>query len=197
MKKPRHRRHPTAALPGFVCLLLCLTLTQPAATASPAYHIEISKSQRVLQLKQAETIIKQYHIAYGKGGDGTKKRSGDNKTPLGHYKVVEFKADSKFHFFILLNYPNLLDAWHGYQDQVINAAEFRDIASAHKFEESPPQDTGLGGYIGIHGIGKATKEKLDIHQEHNWTEGCIAMRNNEITELRKMVTIGMPVTITE
>ena len=167
------------------------------AAAESAVALKISKSDQTLKVIQDNEIIKNYRVAYGKGGSGGKRRLGDNKTPVGIYRITEFKEDSSFYFFIQLNYPNLSDAWHGYKDRLITAAEFRQIATAYRDGELPPQNTLLGGYIGIHGIGQVTSEKLDIHSMHNWTEGCIALRNEEISELRKYVSIGTPVFITE
>ncbi|NIQ11059.1 MAG: murein L,D-transpeptidase, partial [Gammaproteobacteria bacterium] len=131
------------------------------------------------------------------GGKGGKRRQGDNKTPVGVYRVMNFKKDSKFHFFMQLDYPNPTDGWYGYKDKIINAYDFREIAAAYKNREVPPQDTPLGGYIGIHGLGDMTKKKLKIHNEFNWTEGCIALRNDEISELRNYVTIGTRIIIRE
>ena len=192
-------RHSPPARALRLCLSLCLLLPPvvSCSTTTPAYHIEISKSRRSLQLKQENLVVKEYFIAHGQGGAGTKRRLGDGKTPLGHYRVAEFREKSKFHFFILLNYPNLLDAWYGYQNEVIDGADFRNIAAAARQRRAPPQSTGLGGYIGIHGIGETTRHKLDIHRAVNWTEGCIALRNDEIMELKELVTIGTPVIITE
>ena len=157
--------------------------------------IEISKSSQELTVKQADDVIKRFRIAYGKGGNDKKRRMGDNKTPKGTYRIINFKADSKFYFFMQLDYPNLIDAWHGYQNEIISASEFKAIATARSMEKTPPQHTSLGGYIGIHGIGEATDKKLRIHEVHNWTEGCIALKNEEMDELRKYVSIGTQVVI--
>ena len=96
-----------------------------------------------------------------------------------------------------LDYPNLLDAWYGYKNNVITARQFKQIAFAFKGKQQPPQNTPLGGYIGIHGLGDSTKEKLKIHEAFNWTEGCIALKNSEINALRQYVSIGTRVTIKE
>ena len=177
----------------FPILLYVLCQT---AVAAP-YTIEISKSDRILVIKQNEKTIKQYNISHGRGGKGTKIRSGDNKTPTGTYRAIDFKTNSKFHFFIQLNYPNPLDAWRGYRNEVISAAEFKQIIQAYKRKSLPPQSTGLGGYIGIHGIGLMTAEKSRIHEAHNWTEGCIAVKNEEINELKKYITLGTKIVIRE
>lgn len=161
------------------------------------YDIVISKSERQLSVKEGDQTIKQYRIAYGRGGDGTKRQLGDRKTPVGVYKIIDFKGDSKFYYFMQLDYPNLLDAWYGYKNKLISATEFKRIADAFKTRQKPPQDTNLGGHIGIHGLGEETEEKLDIQNGLNWTEGCIALTNEQIDDLRHYVAIGTKVVIKE
>jgi murein L,D-transpeptidase YafK len=162
-----------------------------------AFAIVISKSRQELVITKDDQIIKQYRISLGKGGAGTKRKLGDKKTPVGVYKIIDFKEDSKFHYFMQLDYPNLLDAWYGYKNNIITAADFKKIAHAYKEKQKPPQDTKLGGLIGIHGIGKESEEKLQIHNGFNWTDGCIALTNEQIVELRKYVDIGTKVLIKE
>ncbi|MCI0591635.1 MAG: L,D-transpeptidase family protein [Gammaproteobacteria bacterium] len=161
------------------------------------YELEVIKSKQLLLVKKGTEIERSYHVAYGMGGLGTKHRSGDSKTPEGVYRVLDFGKDSKFYYFMQLNYPNLLDAWYGYKNKVISGDEFEAILSAIRNTSLPPQDTGLGGYIGIHGIGQVNSEKLHIHNEFNWTDGCIALTNNEINDLRQYVSIGTRVLIRE
>ena len=178
-------------------MVLIVTAGIPVQAAAGPFEIEISKNSQVMLVKEHGQTIRKFHIAYGRGGDGTKARLGDNKTPVGVYRIMEFKSDSRFYYFMLLDYPSLLDAWRGYQNELINATQFREIATAHRDHTVPPQDTALGGYIGIHGIGDVNSEKLELHDLFNWTEGCIALKNEEINELRKYVTIGTRVTISE
>ena len=184
--------HPILAWP-----LLILFLSTFNAAYAAEYQLRISKKNNVLLVEQAGEIIKKFHIATGKGGVGTKRQRGDSKTPLGTYRIMKFKDSDRFHFFMQLDYPNLIDAWYGYKNQIITAEEFKRIASAYKNREVPPQDTGLGGFIGIHGLGETTDKKLTIHQNLDWTEGCIALTNEEIAELRQFVDIGTQVVIVE
>jgi len=167
------------------------------AVCAAEYQLVISKKQKQLTVKQGENIIKTFRIATGKGGKGTRIKQGDSKTPIGVYHIVDFKKDSKFHYFMQIDYPNLIDAWYGYKNAIISAEEFKKIASSYKKREIPPQNTHLGGYIGIHGLGPTNEQKLVIHHEANWTEGCIALTNEEINELRQYVKIGTQVVIRE
>lgn len=159
--------------------------------------IVINKSSKELAVKQGDRIIKRFHVAIGKGGEGTKREIGDKKTPVGVYRIIGFKENSKFFFFMQLDYPNLLDAWYGYKNNVISAGEFKKITYAYKNDSKPPQDTRLGGYIGIHGIGEENDQKMQIHNGYDWTNGCIALTNEQINELKKYVSIGTKVIINE
>ncbi len=178
-------------------IVLSILLNPAAYGSEDNYQLFISKSDKELLIKKGNTTVKRFDISLGKGGKGTKQRLGDNKTPIGVYKISDFKADSKFHYFMQLDYPNLLDAWYGYKNNIINAHDFKRIAFAFKDKQKPPQNTALGGYIGIHGLGESNKEKVKIHESFNWTEGCIALKNSEINKLREYVSIGTRVTITE
>lgn len=177
-------------------LLLFVLFSMTLAHASE-YQILISKKKNELMVEKAGQVVKTYHMASGKGGKGTKRLRGDSKTPLGAYRIASFKTSSRFHYFIQLDYPNLIDAWYGYKNKIIDADNFKRIASAYKNRKTPPQDTELGGFIGIHGLGETNDEKLNIHQELNWTSGCIALTNEEINDLRQYVAIGTPVIIKE
>lgn len=178
-----------------VCFLLLLCSNVLAVENQ--YDLVISRSSQELKIMNGEKVVKQFRITYGKGGKGAKRVLGDRKTPLGVYKIVNFKGDSKFYYFMQLDYPNLLDAWYGYKNKIITANEFKYITTSIKNDGVPPQDTKLGGYIGIHGLGDTTDQKLAIHNEVNWTQGCIAMTNEEINVLKKYVDIGTRVIINE
>lgn len=177
---------------GFI-LLLCIT----ANAYADSINLVINKSSQELAVKQGDKIIKRYRVATGKGGEGAKRLIGDKKTPVGVYRIVDFKENSKFYFFMQLDYPNLLDAWNGYKNNIISAGEFKEITYAYKNDSKPPQDTRLGGYIGIHGIGQESEEKVHIHNGYNWTDGCIALTNDQIIDLKKYVSIGTKVIINE
>jgi len=190
---------------ALIALFCCLWLhPAPAqvtgaayAPSSKEYELVINKSREELLVKHDDIVIKRYRAATGRGGKGNKRRLGDKKTPVGVYRIVDFKEDSRFHFFMQIDYPNLLDAWYGYKNELIDAREFRAITTALKNNEVPPQTTALGGYIGIHGIGEVDEEKLLIHESQNWTAGCIALTNEEINDLLQYVSIGTRIVIQE
>ena len=178
--------------------LLTFAALQPAwAAKSSGYVIEIIKSKQTLLVKHGNKIAKRFHVALGSGGAGDKRQRGDDKTPIGVYRIVKFRDSDKFFLFMMLNYPNVKDAFFGLKDKVIDRNQFDEIIHALKEGKIPPQNTKLGGFIGIHGLGEVDPERLAIHEHYNWTQGCIALTNAQIEDLRHYVSVGTKVVINE
>jgi murein L,D-transpeptidase YafK len=132
------------------------------------------------------------HLAFGAAGVKEKRRMGDDVTPRGIYTIGWIRSESKFVHFIGLNYPSLEDADRGLASGVIHRGAYDRIKRALEIGATPPQDTALGGFIGIHGVGRGS---LEIHQLANWTAGCIALDNQQIRRLARLIHIGMRVQI--
>jgi murein L,D-transpeptidase YafK len=132
------------------------------------------------------------HIAIGRRGAGAKRWSGDNITPLGVFRVGWMKLSKHYNFFIGLNYPNLEYAQKAYRERRIDGIAYWRIRHALESDHTPPQDTQLGGYIGIHGLGKGDPY---VHANFNWTSGCIALNNQQIQDLAGWVQVGTRVEI--
>ncbi len=191
---------------GSIARTICLALIMAGAAIRGSwavnashhdYELEIIKSERMLLLKRGIKIEKVFRMASGRGGPGDKHYRGDHRTPVGTYRVIKIKPSSRFHTFLQLNYPNVKDAFYGLRGRMLSEYDFDRIVSAQKYHKVPPQDTPLGGAIGIHGIGVFSPQKFDIHQNTNWTQGCIALTNEQIDTLRKYVGVGTKVVIAE
>ncbi|MGH8611588.1 MAG: L,D-transpeptidase family protein [Gammaproteobacteria bacterium] len=180
---------------SFSLALTAVTVSHPCSAS--AYELEVSKSKRVLLVKKGLKVERRFFISTGRGGSGGKSKRGDRKTPLGKYRIVDFNENSQFYYFMQLNYPSIKDAFWGLKNRIISRRDFDRIVLAHRFHEIPPQHTALGGLIGIHGLGSMTAERLRIHDSLDWTQGCIALTNQEINELRHYVGVGTRVVITE
>ena len=176
-------------------LMIFLAFSLPAAASGNGVEIIIVRDQNKLLIKKDNRTIKTFRAAFGSGGKQAKVREGDRKTPKGHYRILEVRSSDNFHTFMQLNYPNMDDAKRAFKSGLIDRTQYRRILGAHLYEELPPQNTVLGGLIGIHGIGVETQDKVEIHQMTNWTKGCIALRNSEIEELNKYVSHGTSVII--
>lgn len=157
----------------------------------------LSRSTHTLYVKKGTFILKSYKVALGSGGRYGKLREGDGRTPMGKYKIMQIRDSDRFHLFMQLNYPNIQDAKRALVEREITQSEYRSVLDAHIFGRQPPQNLVLGGAIGIHGIGQESEEKVKIHQNIDWTEGCIALRNAEVEELLQYVSVGTEIHIVE
>jgi murein L,D-transpeptidase YafK len=119
-----------------------------------------------------QRLLKTYGIAIGSGNPGPKRQRGDKKTPEGRYKIDRRFVSKKFHRFLHISYPNRKD---------------REAFKGLNIKGDP------GGDIGIHGE-KSSYGWLP-HKWVDWTLGCIAVDNDEIEELYRLVVPGAEVIV--
>jgi len=137
-------------------------------------------------------VVRFKNIAIGRGGVSTQKVRDDGTTPLGTFHIAYIKLNSPYRLFFGIDYPGTADARRALETGRIDLDVYRRIVAAFKKHKLPPQDTPLGGQLGIHGLGGADK---DIHSKFDWTQGCIALTNNQIETLSQWVYLGMRVEV--
>lgn len=154
----------------------------------------VDTKQDTLMVMRGDQQLKVFpHLALGSSGVGIKYRRGDNKTPLGVFRVGWINEYSRFKTFIGLDYPNIDYAQRALREHRIDTLTYERIREAWVSGYTPPQDTPLGGQIGIHGVGRGDPA---IHRAGiNWTSGCVALDNQQIAALRPWVKVGMRVEI--
>lgn len=138
----------------------------------PADRILIEKKERRMTLISRGKVLKTYKIALGGDPVGPKERQGDNKTPEGTYFIESRNKNSKYHLSLRISYPNE-----------------NDKKRARELGVSP------GGDIMIHGIKNGFSEAGVSHTEADWTKGCIAVTDEEIEEIERLVPNGTVVEI--
>ncbi len=153
----------------------------------------INGTNRTLTVMEGGSPIKVfYEISFGGGGVGYKLKRGDMITPVGRYAIGWVNRESKFELFFGLTYPNGKDAERGVAQGVISPTEAQYLQVLERMHHTPPQNTNMGGMIGIHGVGMGN---ADLHRVLNWTDGCIALDNDQIYELSSWISLGMVVEI--
>lgn len=179
--------------------LFALALLFPSSSAfcsdsgSESIWILIETKSHLLHVMAGEEEKEVFGgIAIGRKGAGLEKARNDDKTPIGEYRIGWVNENSKFRRFYGLTYPNLDNAKRAYRSGMIGESAFRAIMRASIIEEVPPQNTALGGQIGIHGIGAGDRR---VHEEFDWTHGCIAMTNEQIDRLGPWLKKGTLVVI--
>lgn len=175
-------------------LVLLSTLTSPCrATAGDEIWLVVDTGALTLAVMQGEAVLQQYdNIAIGSNGATLAKLKSDEKTPLGEFRISGINTDSRFHLFLAFDYPTMDHALRALQDGRLSPAEYRAVSLAWEHGEPPPQETPVGGYLGIHGTGRGS---LDIHNSFNWTDGCIAVTNEQMDELAGWVGVGTRVSV--
>jgi len=140
-----------------------------------ADKVIIKKSVRMLYLSANGKIFKGYHISLGKMPVGAKTQEGDMKTPEGIYILDWRKLSKKYNKSIHISYPNK-----------------KDKERAKKLKVNP------GGMIMIHGT--PSHWKLSpigdwLPMLIDWTQGCIALSNEDMEEVWELTPDGTPIYI--
>ena len=151
--------------------LLPKSIIQLASNVKYAFLVELSKSRLYIVKNKSGVpdIIADFYVSIGKAGFH-KKISGDNKTPVGVYKITsnlidedlpELYGDGAYP----INYPNIWDKKNN--------------------------KTGYG--IWIHGVPR------DVYSRPPLTsEGCVVTSNHTLKKLKKYIEIGTtPVVLVE
>lgn len=154
--------------------------------------LSIDKSERKLSGTCATGEVKTFRVALGQLPFGHKREMRDLRTPEGFYRIAEAPRGSRFHVFMLLDYPSLADADRALSVGDISPRTYLRIARAVARGEVPPQDTLLGGLIGIHGEGR---DHQGDSSRTDWTFGCIALSDADAEYIAFRVDVGTPVTI--
>ena len=135
-------------------------------------HIVVYKRDRKLVLLSQGAELRSYKVALGGEPVGPKTRLGDHRTPEGLYILDSRNPNSHYYKAFHISYPNS-----------------KDIAAAKKLGVSP------GGEIMLHGLPKEYAWMGKAHTLHDWTDGCVAVTDEEMDEIWKLVRVGTPIEI--
>ncbi len=173
------RRRLLLILGGGAALLLAAGLmptgSDPARAsdvrAEDVASVRVEKAaRRLLLLGQGGEVLRAYDgIQLGDAPLGHKQFEGDERTPEGRYVIDHGNPASAYHLSLHISYPDA-----------------RDRAFAESQGRSP------GGDIFVHG---QPNSLLVGRMPGDWTDGCIAVSNEEIEELWSLVGSGTPIEI--
>lgn len=155
--------------------LLLLLATGSATADEPLVlpeidFIRIDKSERTMALYADGRLVHVIeHIQLGGEPLGPKRFQGDRRTPEGRYEIDWGNPGSGYHLSLHISYPNEADR-----------------AYAEGQGRSP------GGMIMIHGQPNAVPLG---RVPGDWTDGCIAVSNEEMDALWEAVADGTPIEI--
>ena len=155
-------------VPRLLVALLCwLALGVPAQAADgqlpPIDKVLVIKSERQLHLKHRGQVVKSYSVSLGKQS-GPKRHEGDLRTPEGFYWLDWRKPSDRYNLAINISYPNQAD-----------------------IERAAALGKPAGNLIMIHGTPRDPEFPEWFFSSLNWTEGCIALPNNDMEEVWQLV----------
>jgi murein L,D-transpeptidase YafK len=137
-----------------------------------ADHVIVHKSQRTLALYREGQQLKSYHISLGLNPNGPKEREGDYRTPEGRYLLTRRNPQSDFFLSIQVSYPGP-----------------QDLALARQNGVAP------GGLIMIHGLPNVPRHPRERYLSSDWTDGCIALSNEDMLEVWLLTRPDTPIEI--
>ena len=132
----------------------------------------VLKGPRRLLLLRGDRVVRDYQIALGSQPVGPKRHYHDGRTPEGRYVLDARVVDSRFHRSLHISYPNA-----------------DDLAFAQGAGIDP------GGSVMIHGLPDGESWVADSHRAFDWTNGCIAVTDDEMNEIWELVDDGTPIEI--
>lgn len=154
-------------------LLVALATAQSVPpTLLRADHVVVFKKERRLELISEGKVAKTYKVALGGDPVGPKTKQGDHRTPEGMY-VLDFRnAHSQFYKSMHISYPG-----------------------EHERAVARQKGVSPGGDVFVHGLPNGYGAIGAAHRLRDWTDGCIAVTNEEIDEIWKAVPDGTPIEI--
>lgn len=165
------RQH-VRALMRFLIALVIFGIYGLAYAEPFADLVRVSKAEHKLQVISAGKVLFEFQVALGGNPIGHKTQEGDGKTPEGAYILDYKKPDSAFHKAIHISYPNA-----------------NDISSAKARGVNP------GGQVMIHGQRNNFGWLSFVSQRFDWTNGCIALHDNDMDTLWSLIREGTKVEI--
>jgi murein L,D-transpeptidase YafK len=147
-------------------------LSGPAGMLRPADRVIVHKATRRMELFREGELLATYRVSLGLVPSGHKQREGDFRTPEGSYRLTRRNAQSDFFLAVQVSYP-----------------EPSDIAIARKNGWQP------GGSIMVHGLPNQPKYPRDRYLSTDWTDGCIALSNEDMLDFWLLTGQGTPIEI--
>jgi len=141
-----------------------------AGTVQHVDHILIEKAAKRLTVSREGVVVMQVPISLGFASTGDKQQEGDGKTPEGLFSIDRRNPHSSYYLSLGLDYPRP-----------------EDVARAKEAGIDP------GGDIFIHGQPNSLGDLVTLPGD--WTDGCIAVTNEQMARLWALAPIGTAVEI--
>jgi len=148
----------------------------PAELANESVALLLDKSSRQLSVYRKGELYRSYPVNLGRRPTGAKRFQGDMRTPEGLYRISSKKPHYRWAYFLAIDYPNRGDH-----------KRYKRLLEEERVPILGGKALAIGSGLGLHGSDSAHDGDTD------WTRGCVALSNSDITELHELVETGTPV----
>jgi len=159
-------------IPTVVSVFLLLLWQSAAWCAQEADEVLVVKSEKRLYLMSDGNVLQSFRVTFGSDPRGHKQQQGDGRTPEGRYTLDDKNSNSRFYKSIHISYPD-----------------------AHDAEQARKRNVNPGGDIMIHGQPNKWGWASPVVQLFNWTDGCIALSDEDMDRVWDAVAAGTPIEI--
>lgn len=128
--------------------------------------IYVEKEQHLVAVIYKRKRIRQYRAVFGPDRTKDKMMMGDRMTPEGWFKIVSKRDHATWQKFILIDYPNK-ESYQRFQER--------------KQKNQIPSTASIGHSVGIHGVFRGGEKMIDTGI--GWTDGCVALKPEDIIDL--------------
>jgi murein L,D-transpeptidase YafK len=147
-------------------------LAGPAGMLQPADRVIVTKANRRMELYREGALVASFKVSLGLVPMGQKQREGDFRTPEGRYRLTRRNAQSDYFLAVQVSYPESID-----------------LALARKNGWAP------GGSIMVHGLPNLMRYSRERYLTTDWTDGCIALSNEDMLDFWLLTGDGTPIEI--
>lgn len=160
-------------------------------------HLVVQRSQYKLDLYSDTTLVKSYRAVFGKNNSSRKNQLEPYKTPVGKYLVCAVDSSSRYKRFLKINFPNSNDVTQAYNAGLITESDYEVALDDLQNNVCPVIARLKLPEIGIHGNGRLNFILKNLPFVYNWTNGSVAVSDENIDEIYSVIKVGTEVEIKE
>lgn len=185
---------------GMILNLRDVPLSEALAEKHMSYmtnvHLLVDRRNYRLELYSDTVMVKSYRAVFGRNNNSARRQSNESPvTPVGNYQICEIDTASGYHKFLRLNFPNYKDITEAYKAGLISEREYESLYDELEAGGCAKSAGKKFAAIGIHGTGRLNFIFKNLPFTFNWTNGSVAVSNENIDEIYSVIKPGTEVDI--
>jgi hypothetical protein len=161
--------------------------------------IIVHTKNNTLELFDDDILIKRYRISLGHADfELIAKSKKYVTTPHGVFSICDIMNNSNYNKVYKLDYPDSSTIFKAAKLGLLNETQVREMLKNKNYNCITKINHKIfGPDLTIHGFGKMNVIFKNLPFIFNWTNGSIALSNEDLDELEPYLTLGTKITVTE